>query len=539
MSTSRHTGIIEQRRLVQALFSNLENQGDSSKARLIETHISWVLLAGRYAYKIKKAIKLAFLDYGSLKARRFYCEEELRLNRRLAPKVYLSVLAIGRNTEHPVLGEGEAIEYAVKMRRIPISKQFDQLAIKNRLLSGHIDSLAATISQFHSHLPAADAQAEYGTAAAVHQAAQQNLAQLRLLLTSVADVALVTALISTSENEFAALRNVFEQRLYQGFVRECHGDLHLGNIVLIAGQAVPFDGIEFNPAFRWIDVISEIAFTVMDLQYYQRTGLAFRFLNAYLESTGDYDGVRVLRFYLVYRALVRAKVNAIRAAQDDISAHEATVVKTNCHNLITVATDYFVRKSPVLIITHGLPGSGKTTFSQMALERFQAIRLRSDVERKRLYGLAPLADSSVATGINLYSAEITRQTYARLLALSRTLLKAGFTVIVDAAFVDQAEREPFRLLAKELKFTYVIASIHAGNETMRKRIAHRLQAGGDASEADLAVLETLQQKQQPLASQERVFNLDFDNEGESLSDEQVEWGKLDSIITSQIVSRRV
>lgn len=535
MNVSRQTGTIEQQRLVRELLNNFKNQQDSSSIKLVETHISWVLLAGRYAYKIKKAVKLEFLDFSSLQARRLYCEEELRLNRRLAPKVYLNVIAIGGSPETPVLDEGPAIEYAVRMRRFPVSKQFDQLAVKNQLLPGHIDNLAATISQFHSNLRAVDEHSTFGTATAVHHAAQQNFVQIRLLLTSPAVVELVAALNRASENEFSACRSVFEQRLNQGFVRECHGDLHLGNIVLMGEQAVPFDGIEFNPALRWIDVISEIAFTVMDLQYHQRAGLAFRFLNAYLETTGDYAGVRVLRFYLAYRALVRAKVYAIRAAQVGLPIHEATVVQASSHNLLALAADYFVRKKPVLIITHGLPGSGKTTFSQIALERFQAIRIRSDVERKRLYAVAPLADSRAKTGINLYSAEITQQTYSRLLTLTRTLLEAGYTVIVDAAFVDQTAREPFRMLAEELKLAFVVASIHAGNETMRKRIAQRLQAGNDASEADFAVLETLQQKQQPLSQQERVCNIDFVNEGESLTDVQSGWGMLDSIITSQSV----
>ena len=535
MSTSRESGTIAQRRLVKALLNSFQNQQDNASVKLVETHISWVLLAGRYAYKIKKAIKLAFLDFCSLQARRFYSEEELRLNRRLAPKVYLKVIAIGGSPENPALEGHPAIEYAIRMRRFPVSKQFDQLATKNKLLPGHIDSLAAIISEFHSHLPAADAHSTFGTAAAVHLAARQNFVQLRQLLASPDDVEHVAALNSASENEFSACRRVFEQRLDRGFVRECHGDLHLGNIVLMSEQAVPFDGIEFNPALRWIDVISEIAFTVMDLQYHQRSGLAFRFLNAYLETTGDYAGVRVLKFYLTYRAMVRAKVYAIRAAQAGLSAHEAASVQTSFHNLVALAADYFVRKKPVLIITHGLPGSGKTTFSQIALERFQAIRIRSDVERKRLFAVKLISDRNAETGIDFYSAESSQQTYSHLLALTRTLLTAGYTVIVDAAFVDQKERVLFRLLAEELELDFVIASIHAGTKTMRKRIAHRLRAVNDASEADQTVLEKLQQNQQPLSSQELLFNIKFVNKGKSLSEDQGGWSKLASIIESQCV----
>ncbi len=522
-----------QSRLIKALLDKLGNQAPAKRVRLIETHISWVLLAGHYAYKVKKAVDLGFLDFSSLQARLHYCEEEIRLNQRLAPGIYLDVIAIGGSAENPLLGAQPAIEYAVRMRRFAVSKQLDRLVANNKILPQHIDSLAATIANFHRNLPAAKANSSFGTADTVLLAAQQNFEQLQTLLTEGADLEKLAAIRRASDSEYAVCLGMvgqglglFDQRLAQGFVRECHGDLHLANIVLIDDQPTPFDGIEFNPALRWIDVMSEVAFGVMDLQYHRRADLASRFLNAYLEATGDYAGISLLRFYIAYRAMVRAKVSAIRAAQTGLSSHDATAAWADCHGYLELAAESLAHKQAALIITHGLPGSGKTTFAQIALERLQVIRLRSDVERKRLFGISPLADSRESTGIDLYSTDVTQRTYAHLRELARGMLLAGYTVIVDAAFLKQNERDDFSRLAHELSVPFVIASIQADTKTLRARIIQRHQAANDASEADIAVLEKLQLAQEPLTKKESATVTVFVNEGEAIAADSVGWHSL-------------
>lgn len=524
----------KQSRLVRALKNCLRNQATAKNMRLIETHISWVLLAGRYAYKIKKAVDLGFLNFSSLEDRRYYCEEEIRLNQRLAPKIYLDVVSIGGSLDSPVLGGQPVVEYAVRMCRFPLLKQLDRLAANNRLLPQHIDRLAVTIAEFHNSLPGADQHASFGTAEAVRMAAEQNFEQLQRLLTAPDELESLTALRHASDSEYASCRALFGERLAQGFVRECHGDLHLGNIVLMGDQPTPFDGIEFNPSLRWIDVISEVAFTMMDLMYHQRGDLSYRFLNAYLEITGDYAGIRLLRFYMAYRAMVRAKVSAIRAAQPGLPPREITAARTACRAYLALAERCFVRSRPALIITHGLPGSGKSTFAQMALERLQAIRLRSDVERKRLYGLGPLADSRESVGIDLYSAEVTRLTYARLCGLARELLLGGNRVIVDAAFVTLKERKLFRQLAAELSVPLVIAATYASKDILRQRIIQRQRAANDASEADVAVLEKLQNVQQPLSVREQDITATFVNESAGMAGDKAGWARLYQLLGSKI-----
>ena len=501
--------LLRQRRLVDALRARGYLPHHS---RLEETHISWVLLAGCDAYKIKKAVNLGFLDFSTLEARHFYCTEELRLNRRLAPDIYLDVVAISGSPEQPVLGGEPAIEYAVHMRRFPRSAMMDSLLAEGHITTVHIDKLAATVARFHAALPPAAADAPFGSPAAIQAAVLENFAQLAPSLEAPADLALLEEVRAASALEFAACEQLFQQRKTGGCVRECHGDLHLGNIVLLDDIPVPFDGIEFSATLRWIDTISEIAFTVMDFMQRGQPEFAWRFLNAYLEQSGDYSGIGVLRYYLAYRAMVRAKVAVIRADQED--AAQAQHELNACRSYLALARDCLARRRPALIITHGLPGCGKSSFAQLALERLGAIRIRSDVERKRLFGLAALADSSSQTGGGIYSEEATQRTYARLHELARALLAAGFPVIVDAAFLRHAEREQFRALAREMNAPFVIASLQADEAVLKERLAQRRSRADDASEADAAVLHVLKAAQEPLRDEEQAFAVTFTNNGD-------------------------
>jgi len=502
--------LLRQRQLVDALCAR---GYFPHRSRIEETHISWVLLTGCDAYKIKKSLDLGFLDFSTLAARRFYCTEELRLNRRLAPDIYLDVVAIGGSPERPVLGGEPAIEYAVHMRRFPRSAMMDRLLADGHITTVHIDRLATTIACFHAALPPAAADSPFGSPAAIESAVLENFAQLAPSLEASADLAMLEQVRRASLLEFAACEPLFRQRKADGCVRECHGDLHLGNIVLLDDTPVPFDGIEFSATLRWIDVISEIAFTVMDLMQRGQPQFAWRFLDKYLENSGDYSGVGVLRFYLAYRAMVRAKVAAIRANQED--AAQAPHELAACRSYLALALDCLTRRHPALIITHGLPGCGKSTFAQIALERLGAIRIRSDVERKRLFGLAALADSRSQTGAGIYGEEATRRTYTRLHELARGLFAAGFPVIVDAAFLRHAERENFRMLAREMGAPFVIASLQADAAVLAERLAERRSRADDASEADAAVLRTLQAVQEPLQEEELAAAVTFTNNGDT------------------------
>jgi uncharacterized protein len=294
-------------------------------------------------------------------------------------------------------------------------------------------------------------------------------------------------------------------------VRECHGDLHLGNMILQDDTVVIFDCIEFNDTFRWIDVASDVAFCTMDLEDRGRRDLAHRFLNAYLEATGDYGLLVPLPFYLTYRALVRAKVAGIRLGQRDISTEEAAPVRQEFESYLDLAQRYTRPARPRLWITHGLSGSGKTYYTQRLLEATGAIRLRSDVERKRLFGLAPL-EHSTGRRLDLYAADVTQRTYAQLAQQATRVIQAGFAAIVDATFLQWAQRDGFRRLAEQLGVPLTILDFQAREATLRQRVARRSARADDASEADLAVLSSQLAAQEPLTAAEQAYTLSIDTD---------------------------
>jgi hypothetical protein len=467
--------------------------------RVIETHISYVLLTGEFAYKIKKAVDLGFLDFTTLEKRRLFCDEELRLNSRFARDLYLEVVPICGTPGSPrVAGDGDPIEFAVKMREFPQQALAERVLARGELTSLHIDALAECVADFHARAQPARDNDPYGAPEAIWAATAQNFAQIRNLQPRASCLPVVDQLEAWSREEHSRRREAFIGRRREGWVRECHGDLHLGNIVLLDGRPRLFDCIEFNPELRWLDVMNEAAFLVMDLRASARPDLAARFLNAYLEATGDYGGLSVLRYYLVYRAMVRAKIGLMRARQLQPGAAEAPAVEAQFGRYLTLAKDCARTPAPFIVITHGLSGSGKTTLSQSLLEITGAIRIRSDVERKRLHGLTPTQSARTSIGEGLYGTDATEATYLRLLDLARRIIEAGHGVIVDATFLQRSQRERFRSLAARAGVPFAIVDFTAGEDALRSRILARRDRGGDASDADLAVLEHQLRTHQPL-----------------------------------------
>jgi len=512
MQTDPTDAAADQARLVAALASPVAFGEGVDRVEMIETHISYVFLTGRYAYKIKKPVALGFLDFTTLAARRFFCEQELRLNRRLAPEIYLDVVTITGSLEHPVVGgSGIALEYAVKMREFPQCALASRMLARGELERTHIDRLAAEVAAFHGRIDVAGAGGPYALSAEILRRANDNFVQVRPLLEDDAERAAVDALAGWTQREHALQAPVFEARRRDGFVRECHGDLHLGNIAIIDGGIAIFDCIEFNDHLRWIDVMSEVAFAVMDMQDRGRPDLAYRFLNRWLESTGDYEGLAVLRFYLVYRAMVRAMVARLRSAQLEAGAARAALIAEYEGYVALARADASVPR-PAIVITHGLSGSGKTTASEALLERAAAIRVRTDVERKRLRGIAAGSASGSRIERGLYSAQMTEATYGRVLALARVIANAGSIAIVDGAFLRRWQRDLFRDLAGELGIPFAILAFDASEATLRERVAARRSEGTDASEADIPVLESQLRTREPLAADELAFAVRYDAE---------------------------
>lgn len=503
-----HSASLQPLTLINSLLQPALYHPPVQECRLIETHISWVILAGQFAYKIKKSINLGFLDFSTLEKRRFYCNEELRLNKRLAPSIYLAVVPITGTVECPQwAGEGEAIEYAVKMRAFCQQAQLDRVLDSGALKPEQIDSLANHISTFHGQTEVADAGSPYGEPAAIFRPVEENFKQIRQHLFKQKALKVLAELEDWSRASFSSLQSAFLARKSAGFVRECHGDMHLGNIAWVDDAPLLFDCIEFNPFLRWVDVMSDVAFLVMDLMDRNQAALAQRFLNDYLEYTGDYAGMRVLRFYLVYRAMVRAKIDAIRAAQEGIGPKEQTAAERDLFDYLELALNYIKPARPRLIITRGLSASGKSSVSRLLLERLGAVRIRSDVERKRLFGLAAEDYGGAVVGEGIYSRQATERTYAKLEELAGEILDAGYSLIVDAVFMQQQERQRFQALAESRRIPFMILECRADLELLRRRIGQRQN---DVSDAGLQVLEKQISLWQPLQEYEEGYALTVD-----------------------------
>lgn len=502
----------KQARLIAAMMNGDIYDHPADNLQLIETHISWVILAGNYAYKFKKAINLGFLDFSTLAKRQFYCQEELRLNRRLAPEIYLQLVPIGGTPEQPCLNTTDRpVEFAVKMKRFAQSAQLDNMLEQGQLSCQQIDAIAVYIADFHTHTSIADSQTDYGSARQVYAPVLENFKQISERIKNLDYLKHLNRLEQWSHTNFNALQDVLKQRKDHQFIRECHGDLHLHNLAWIHHKPVAFDCIEFNPELRWIDVISDTAFLVMDLDARQQGHFAWRFLNQYLQQNGDYAGLQILRFYLVYRALVRAKVAAIRHSQQDISPTEKQQTEKEFYDYLQLAENYTVKNATALIITHGLSGSGKTTITQPLLEEIGAIRLRSDIERKRLFGLK--ADDSGASqpDTGIYHPDSTIKTYNKLKQLAETSIDAGYPVIIDATFQQAEQRAAFQQLAMQKNCPYIILDFTAPVEVLRQRIAKRKN---DASDATIQVLEKQILNWQALKESEQAFAIHIDSENE-------------------------
>ena len=492
--------------LIRALLEPRRYPGAVTQVTLVQTHISWVLLAGEFAYKIKKPLKLPFLDFSTLEQRHTCCKEELRLNCRFAPDIYLDVVGVYNTPDDPQWrGNAMPIEYAVRMRRFDEARRLDHLCRRGELRPDNLADLAETLAGFHARAAPAPAVSRFGLPHQVMAPARENFDELRQLLPQADAARRLDALRQWTEHAYTQLVPVLQARKMAGRVRECHGDLHLANLVLLDGRVRLFDCIEFNEDLRWIDVASEIAFTYVDLLDHDRPGLANWFINEALSQNGDHEAATVLRFYAVYRALVRAKVAAIRCGQ---AADGAPADVLSC---LALAGRLSSPPATRLVITHGLSGCGKTMASTHLLQadtQVCTLRLRSDVERKRLFGLPATQHSGSATGMGIYAADAHARTYQHLHTQCAMLLRAGWSVVVDAAFLRRSERAGFQSLAATMGVPYSILAPVAPPDVLRARIAARQALGRDASEATVDVLEYQLRQIEPLDAEERTHLLD-------------------------------
>jgi aminoglycoside phosphotransferase family enzyme/predicted kinase len=506
-------------RLIAALDNSLAYGHPIKYLRLIETHISWIILTGDYAYKIKKPVDFGFLDFSTLEKRHFYCTEELRLNRRFAPQIYLGLVEIRGSENAPRLhGDGDVIEYAIKMLEFPQQCLLSAHASRQELNASLIDAIASTVAAMHADSERADPASNFGTAPVAAQWSRENMVHIAQAIGA-----------EFLPNSYFQLKRWYQEnnnlladidaRKQDGFVRECHGDLHLGNMALLNNEVTLFDCIEFNSELRWIDTISEAAFVAMDLQARGYPGYCWRFLNHYFEINADYGGVKLLRYYFIYRALVRAKVEALRVEQQDCDAKTYQANLKPAIDYIELANSWASSHRAGMIVMHGLSGSGKSTIAAQLVEALGAIQIRSDVVRKQLFDLAATAQTDSAQDQGIYTADATESVYHRLQQIAQTIIDADFTVILDATFLQHSHRRQMLETQTSTACKKIIINCEAPAAELRKRIIERED---DPSEANLEVLEQQLLSRQPIDADEAALAEVIDIGSDGISAEQIQ-----------------
>lgn len=465
--------------------------GHPDAAGLVQTHISSLLLAGNRVYKLMRPVALPFVDFSTLDKRLAACQAELQLNRRTAPHWYQAVVPVvddGQGASIPAAGQqqpaGRVVDWAVRMRRFDDQWLYSRLAARGVLSPAQVDALAAVVAGFHATLPASPAG--FGDPAAVRAMVALNLQELAGLLAGApwqglpggpAAAAAVAGLQAWADQRGADLAGLMQARLAAGQVREGHGDLHLGNVVWADGAPVLFDALAFDATLRHTDLVGDLAFAFMDLLAAGQPALAWRLASGWLEATGQHDGLPLLAWWALHRAAVRAKV----ALLSQPASPPPTALPADLQRYLGVAQGLATPRPavPHLVLTCGLSGSGKSGVAAALAAQLGGIRLRSDVERKRLAGLAPTARGSPA----IYTAEAGERTYARLQQLAAGALAAGVPVVVDAASLQRQERVAMQAVAGRCGARFRLLVCQAPVHVLAQRVQARLQAGQDASDA--------------------------------------------------------
>ncbi len=469
------------------LFQSIKNPQfygkDVSSVKIIQTHISYVALTGKYAYKIKKPVNFGFLDFSTPEKRKYFCEEEVRLNKRLCPDIYLGVVPITQKDNNLELtGKGKAVEYAVKMKEFPQEKIMTKLLEKEKIREEILDKICDILNNFYKKSEHSKEIDSYGSIEIIKKNTDENFDQTK----SVIDVTISIEkfnFIKTSTNQFLAQKkDIFKKRIKEGFVRDCHGDLHSGNIVVSDNKVFIFDCIEFNKRFRYSDVASDIGFLVMDLDFQGHPYHSSYFINKYVEKSNDLGIYDVLNFYKCYRAYVRGKVIGFKL-------NDLHIDKKEKQEIIKIASKYFdlayyyallfskdlVKTKPIFFITSGLTGSGKTTIARKISIDYHTHLIGTDEIRKELEGIDKFERHHDAYNTGLYSPDKMLYTYKKALEKADKLLSKGESVTMDATFKTKKLRDMAHNVARKNNANFLILFCITPEKFIKKYLEERVK----------------------------------------------------------------
>jgi len=463
--------------------------------RLIQTHISWVFLTGHFAYKIKKPVDFEFLDFTTLAKRKKACDDELTLNRRFAPGIYLDVLPIHKHDgafriSNDSDSRKDIVDYCLKMVQFDQCDLFETRIESNRFDPTWMDQLATIVAKFHQGAANNPYINQFGDPQLLYNHIQENLHIAEEHLHTHEITQTLIDLKQQINVSFNTSKQQLLMRQQNHHIRNCHGDFHLNNITLFNNKPTPFDCIEFSDAFRMIDTMNDVAFLIMDCDARKRSDLGYRFLSRYLEQTGDYEGLQLLPLYLSYRAGVRGKVSCLSASNATLQQRETSKSYNAAEDYFRLAAQYLLPRQPQLFMIGGLSGSGKSHLSLIGLQHEKAIIIRSDATRKRL--------AKQHTKLPLYGTRMHQLTYQALFDAATTSIKAGFSVILDATFLHPASRKSVIELAATLHIPFSFYWLDIDAVTLQTRIEQRNIEGSDISDADLNILKNqLREYQRP------------------------------------------
>jgi uncharacterized protein len=464
---------------------------------LMQTHASYILLAGDFVYKLKKPVNFGFLDYSTLDKRQHFCQEEIRLNQRGAKELYLEVLPISKQGNKYQLGSnGEIVDYAVKMLRFPQENLLSNMFEAGTITTEDIEEIGRVIAKFHADAQTNEYIKRFGEVDRIRQWIDDNYRQTEKYIGRAQTQQQYTETKAYTDRFLLEHSQLFLDRIAGGFIRECHGDLHLRNICRWQNKTLLFDCIEFNEPFRFVDTMYDVAFAVMDLEARGRKDLANRFLNTYAEQTGDWEGLQVLPMYLSRQAYVRAKVTSFLLDDPAIAEEDRAAAAQTAANYYRQAWEYTRTRQGRLIMLSGLSGSGKSTLGKRIAQQLGGVHLRSDAVRKHLGGIPLLSKGDDS----LYTPEMTAKTYQHVLALGAKLAAQGFIVILDAKYDRRSLRGAVVDLAADrgipLQMIYCTAPVNV----LLDRLAHRT---GDIADATVDLLASQQAAWEDFTSEER------------------------------------
>jgi aminoglycoside phosphotransferase family enzyme/predicted kinase len=463
-------------KMVQALLEPRAYPEPTGRVKLVQTQMSFVLLTDNYVYKVKKPVDLGYLDYTTLEKRKLYCHKEVELNRRLCPDVYLDVVPITQKQGNFfIAGQGRAMEYAVKMRRLPQELMMDTLLTSNRVSPEMMSKLAQKLVAFHGQAETNKRISTFGSLDTINQNTEENFSQTGKYMGKTISPKSYRHIKAYSDNFLKGNAPLFRKRIQDGRIRDCHGDLHAAHICFTNGICI-YDCIEFNDRFRYADVASEVAFLAMDLDHYGRADLSHLFIYSYVALSQDRELLELLAFYKCYRAYVRGKVESFKLDDPYITEEEKGETLKKASGYFDLAHAY-TKSKPILLITTGLMGSGKSALAQALAKRLGLVVISSDVTRKRLASIPETEHRFEEFDAGIYSPEFTKKTYDTMLAEAKGILKEGGSVIIDASFIKAEQRLKAKSLAEEIKTRFFVLECALDEELTRKRLTKRLEQG--------------------------------------------------------------